>query len=260
MSRLDEIIAHKREELAELKRARPLAQLERDLKRRPPVRNFRQAISRPGSLSLIAEIKRASPSAGAIRPGADVLEIAGVYAAAGVQAISVLTDAKFFSGSVRDLTAVREKMQVPVLRKDFLLEEYQVVEAAGAGADAVLLIAAALPGEQLSLLLGLSRDLGMEALVEVHSERELGEALEAGAGMIGVNNRDLNTFRVDLKTTERLMPRIPPGSTRVSESGLHSPSDVAFVRAQGADAVLIGEELMSAPDPAACIKTLMGWG
>ncbi len=259
MGKLDEIIAHKREELERLKQERPLAQLERDLKDRPPVRNFRQAIGRPGSLSLIAEIKRISPSAGAIRPGADVREIASSYASAGARAISVLTDARFFSGSLQDLTAVREKVPLPVLRKDFLLEEYPIVEAACAGADAVLLIAAALSPQELKRLLDLSKDLSMEALVEVHSERELGEALEAGAGVIGINNRDLNTFQVDLRTTERLMPRIPPGRTRVSESGLHSPQDVAFVRAQGADAVLIGEELMAADDAAGRIKELMAW-
>lgn len=258
MSKLDEIISFKRQELAQAKERRPLAQLERALKTRPPIRDFRGAITRPGTISLIAEIKKSSPSAGPIRPGADVLEIAKVYERAGAQAISVLTDEKFFSGSLDDLVRVREKISLPVLRKDFLLEEYQVVEAAAAGADAVLLIAAALPKPALKRLIALARDLSLAALTEVYNERELGEALAAGAEVIGVNNRDLATFQVDLKTTERLFQQIPSGRTRISESGLRSRADVEFVLAQGAHAVLIGEELMSSTDPDKRIRELMG--
>lgn len=258
MSKLDEIIAWKREELAQAKEKRPLSMVERDLKQRPPLRDFRGAITRPGRLSLIAEIKRSSPSAGSIRPQADALEIARIYSKAGAQAISVLTDRKFFSGNLEDLRRVKEQVSLPVLRKDFLLEEYQVVEAAAAGADAVLLIAAALPKPMLKPMMELTRDLSITALVEVHDEREAAEALEAGAEVIGVNNRDLSTFQADLKTTERLFPRIPPGKTRVSESGIRSRTDVEFLRAQGADALLIGEELMASPDPGRKIKELMG--
>ncbi len=258
MSKLEEIVAHKRQEVAEAKQARPLARLERELKDRPPPRGFAAAIRRPGKLSLIAEIKKASPSAGPIRPGADVAEIAKIYAGAGAQAISVLTDTKFFSGGLDDLRVVREKVSLPVLRKDFLLEEYQVVEAAAAGADAVLLIVAILDRPALKRLLALARDLSLDALVEVHSEPELQEALEAQAPVIGINNRDLGSLQVDLETTRRLMKQVPGTHVRVSESGIRLPADVEFVRAQGADAVLVGEELMSSDDPAKKIKELMG--
>lgn len=258
MSKLDEIVACKREELALAKRDRPLAQVEQALKRRPTPRPFRPAISRPGKLSLIAEIKRASPSSGPIRAGADAAGIAQSYAAAGAQAISVLTDARFFSGSLQDLTAAREKVGLPVLRKDFLLEEYQLLEAAAAGADAALLIVAALKPQELRRLIQLAGELSMDALVEVHDERELDEALEAGAAILGINNRDLGTFRVDLATTGRLVGRVPMDRTMVSESGIRSRADVERVEAWGVHAVLVGEELMSAPDPAARIKELMG--
>lgn len=255
--KLAEIVSHKRLELAEAKRVRPLAQLERSLRHRSPPRGFAQAIRRPGYLSLIAEIKKASPSAGPIRPGVDVVEIARTYAGAGAQAISVLTDAKFFSGSLSDLSSVREKVSLPVLRKDFLLEEYQVVEAAAAGADALLLIAAILDRPALKRLLALAQDLSMDAVVEVHTEGEVEQALEAGAQVIGINNRDLGTLEVDLKTTQRLAGRIPPDRMRVSESGIRSRADVEFVRAQGADAILVGEVLISSDDPAKKIKELM---
>lgn len=259
MSKLDEIVAYKRLELAQLKKAKPLARLERSLKSRTPARGFAAAIRRPGNLSLIAEVKKASPSAGSIRPGADVVEVARAYEQAGAQAISVLTDARFFSGCLEDLTRVREKVGAPVLRKDFLVEEYQVVEAAAAGADAVLLIAAVLEQPLLKRLIALSGDLRMDALVEVHTEREVGEALGAGARVVGINNRDLATLRVDLAATERLAREIPPDRARVSESGIHSRSDVEFVERQKVDAVLVGEELMSSSDPAKKIKELMGW-
>ncbi|MDO8730117.1 MAG: indole-3-glycerol phosphate synthase TrpC [Candidatus Omnitrophota bacterium] len=258
MNKLEEIVAHKRQELAEAKRVRPLAELERELKLRTAPRGFAAAIRRPGELSLIAEIKKASPSAGPIRPEADVVEVARTYARAGARAISVLTDSRFFSGSLKDLTAVRENLSLPVLRKDFLLEEYHVVEAAAAGADAVLLIAAILDPAVLKRLLTLARDLSLDALVEVHSEPELQQALEAQARVIGVNNRDLGSLQVDLKTTQQLMKKIPGTHVRVSESGIRSRSDVEFVQAQGADAILVGEELMSSQDPAAKIKELMG--
>ena len=258
-NKLEEIAAFKRLEVAEAKRVRPLGELERELKHRPLPRGFAASIRRPGKLSLIAEIKKASPSAGLIRLGADAAEIAKIYSGAGVQAVSVLTDSKFFSGSLKDLSAAREKISLPVLRKDFLLEEYQVVEAAAAGADAVLLIVAILDGPVLKRLLALTGDLSLDALVEVHSEPELQEALEAGARVIGVNNRDLGSLQVDLKTTERLMKKIPADRVRVSESGIRLPADVEFVQAQGANAILVGEELMSSGDPAKKIQELMGW-
>ena len=258
MNKLEEIAAFKRQEVAEAKRVRPLVELERELKHRQRPRGFAAAIGRPGELSLIAEIKKASPSAGPIRPEADVVEVARTYARAGARAISVLTDSKFFSGSLKDLAVVREKVSLPVLRKDFLLEEYHVVEAAAAGADAVLLIVALLDRAVLKRLLTLARDLSLDALVEIHSEPELQEALEAEARVIGINNRDLGTLQVDLKITQQLMKKIPGTHVRVSERGIRSRQDVEFVQAQGADAILVGEELMSSQDPAAKIKELMG--
>ncbi len=258
MTKLDEIVAYKRLEVAEAKKRRPPAQLERALKGRQPPRGFARAIRRPGSLGLIAEVKRASPSAGLIQPDADVVKVARSYAEAGAQAVSVLTDRKFFCGSMGDLVQVRESVRLPVLRKDFLLEEYQVVESAAAGADAVLLIAAVLERPALKRLLSLADDLGLDALVEVHTAGETGEALEAGARVIGINNRDLATFTVDLATTERLAREIPPDRVRVSESGIRTHRDVEFVERQKVDAILVGEELMAAPDPAAKIKELMG--
>ena len=259
MNILEEIVAYKRRELAEAKGARPLAQLEKALKRRLPGRNFQEAIHHPGRLSLIAEFKRASPSAGQIRREADPVQVAAAYQQAGAQAISVLTDSKFFSGSLEDLTRVKEKVSLPVLRKDFLLEEYQVVEAAEAGADAVLLIAAILPRPVLGRLIETALDLSLDALVEVHTEREMGEALEAEARILGVNNRDLATLQVDLRITGSLIRKIPDDRIRVSESGIHSPGDVEFVRRQGADAVLIGEDLMSAQNVGTRIKEIMNW-
>ena len=260
MTKLEEIVAYKRVEVAEAKRALPISKLERQLRERPPIRPFRQAIHRQGSLSLIAEIKRASPSAGTIRPEADAAGIAKRYAGAGVQAISVLTDTKFFSGSLKDLEAVREAVAVPILRKDFLLEEYQVIESAGAGADVVLLIMAILEEPVLKRLIRFSHDLGIEALVEVHTEQEVKQALEAGATVLGINNRDLKTFQVDLQTLKRLRPLVPPDRTVVSESGIRSRADVEFVLQQGVHAVLIGEELMVSRDVETRIKELMGCG
>ena len=257
-NKLDEIKAHKQQEVAAAKKSRPLSQLERELKHRSPPRGFAAAIRRPGKLSLIAEVKKCSPSAGPIRPGADAAEIGKLYAGAGAQAVSVLTDRKFFSGSVEDLILVRKSIPLPVLRKDFLLEEYQLVESAAAEADAVLLIAAILERPALKRLLALAKDLSLDALVEIHTERELQDALEAGAGVIGINNRDLGTLQVDLSVTQRLIGSLPADRVRVSESGIRSRKDVEFVQAQGADAILVGEELMASDDPAEKIKELMG--
>ena len=259
MTKLEEIIAYKRIELAQKKKLQPMARLEQELKGKPPRRPFREAIAKPGRIGLIAEIKRASPSAGPIQPDADAVEVAKNYAGAGADALSVLTDQKFFSGKLEDLVRVREAVSLPVLRKDFLLEEYQVVEAAAAGADAVLLIVAILNRPMLRKLLGLARDLSLDALVEVHSESEVGIALEVGAGIIGINNRDLKSFQVDLNTTQRLMKGIPGDRVAVSESGIRSKGDVEQVRRWGAGAILVGEELMSAPDVGCRIKELMGW-
>lgn len=234
--------------------------LERELKNRPPVRSFRQAVNKPGSLRLIAEFKRASPSAGPIRPGSDPAETAALYEASGAAAVSVLTDARFFSGSLADLKAVRAKINLPVLRKEFIIDEYQLVEASAAGADAVLLIVAALDQPLLKRLHRLAVDLGLDPLVEVHQESELDRALEIGTQLIGVNNRDLATLKTDLKTTERLIRKIPAGLVKISESGIRSRDDARFVRDAGAQAILVGEAILSAPDMAAKIKELTDVG
>ncbi len=263
MIALEEIVAYKKLELAQAKQARPIASLEKEIKSRPPVRDFRRAISGKEKLHLIAEIKRASPSAGTMRPNLDAVAMAKTYAQAGAHALSILTDSKFFAGSLADLAVVREAVAVPLLRKDFTLEEYHLLEAAAAGADAVLLIVAILPRPALKRLIELARDLSLAALVEVHTERELGEALEAGAEILGINNRNLATLQVDLTTTQALARLIPKEErecrTLVGESGIHSRADLEFVRNQGVDAVLIGEEFMKAEDPAKRIKELMGW-
>ncbi|MCM8794792.1 MAG: indole-3-glycerol phosphate synthase TrpC [Candidatus Omnitrophica bacterium] len=259
MNKLQEIVAYKKIELIEAKKKRPLAELEKKVKQRSPARDFRKAIVCAQGLGLIAEVKRASPSAGPIRAGADAVSVARVYRDAGAHAVSVLTDAKFFSGSLEDLRAVRQAVVLPVLRKDFLLEEYQLIEAAAAGADAVLLIAAVLERPVLKRLMGLARDLSLDPLVEVHTRRELEAALEAGALLVGINNRNLETLEVDLKTTAELMPMVPPDRTVVSESGIRTRQDVEVLQRQGIRAILVGEELMKAPDPAKKIKELMGW-
>ena len=208
---------------------------------------------------MIAEVKRASPSAGTIRAGADAVEVAKIYHQAGARALSVLTDTPFFSGNLDDLTEVKEKVPLPVLRKDFLLEEYQILEGAAAGADAILLIVAILDPKALKRLITFTGELGLKALVEVHAERELDQALEAGAPILGINNRNLATLEVDLKTTERLIRGLPRDKIVVSESGIRSRQDVESLQRLGVHAVLIGEQLMSAPDIRKRVRELMGW-
>ncbi len=224
---LAEILAHKRAEVAAQKARWPLDQVQTQARRQPPPRDFAAALRSAPDLAVIAEVKRASPSAGAIRPDADPVELARCYARAGAAAISVLTDHRFFQGSLDDLVRVRQAVDRPVLRKDFLIDPYQVWEARAAGADAVLLIVAL---------------------------DNLERALEAGADVVGINNRDLRTFTVDLATTERLRPLIPPDRLVVSESGIQTAADVARLRRAGVRAVLVGEALMRAPDPAVRLR------
>ncbi|MDW8009507.1 MAG: indole-3-glycerol phosphate synthase TrpC [Chloroflexota bacterium] len=254
---LEEIVAHKRQEVAAARERLPLAELERRLTGAPPVRPFAAALRRPG-LALIAEVKAKSPSRGVLRPGLEPVSLATCYARAGAAAISVLTDEKYFAGSLDHLRQVRKALPEgpPLLRKDFIIDPYQVYEARGAGADAVLLIVAALEHRELKELLEVARAVGMDALVEVHHEAELEAALEAGADLVGINNRDLRTFRVDLETTARLRPMIPPGVTVVAESGIHTREDAARLAALGVDAILVGEALVTAPDPALKVREL----
>lgn len=255
---LETIAAHKRREIAAAKAVVPLHTLKEQARRAPPTLEFRGTLERAG-FSVIAEIKQASPSAGQIREVVEPAEIARQYVAGGARAISVVTDRHFFGGSPEHLKTVRAAVSVPVLRKDFILEAYQVHESRVLGADAVLLIAALLDQASLRELLVLAASLAMEALVEVHTEGEVEQALAADADLIGINNRDLRTFEVDLDTTARLRTRIPPGVLVVSESGISTPADVARVRPY-ADAILVGTTLMASDDPAAMIRALLNGG
>jgi indole-3-glycerol phosphate synthase len=206
--------------------------------------------------AIIAEIKKASPSKGLLCPDFNPGAQARAYFAGGAAALSVLTDRDFFQGSLSDLKMARSTAMVPVLRKDFTIDELDIIEAAGAGADAILLIAALLDRPQLEAFRQLAAEFGMAALVEVHDEPELDRALESGAEILGVNNRDLRTFAVSLETSERLAAMIPAGVVKVAESGIHSPGDVQRLRAAGFHAFLVGEHLMKSGDPAASLRAL----
>ncbi|MCS7131990.1 MAG: indole-3-glycerol-phosphate synthase [Hadesarchaea archaeon] len=219
-------------------------------------RSLREAIERAPRVPLIGEIKRASPSAGDIKPDADVLEVARAMVRGGAIALSVLTEPRYFKGDVRHLPILRGALDVPILRKDFIVDERQLHESARLGADAVLLIAGVL-GERLPCFLDLTRELGMEGLVEVADERELELAVSAGAGLIGINNRDLRTMKVDLGRTARLAPLVPEHVTLVSESGIRTPEDVRAVLEAGADAVLVGTAIMGSNDIEEAVRRLV---
>ncbi len=221
---------------------------------RPPGA-FRAALAAPG-IGVIAEFKRRSPSAGALREGADLEQVLGAYERGGAAAISVLTEEPNFGGSIGDLRAARAGCALPLLRKDFIVDEWQLREARHAGADAVLLIVAALPQRELRRLHAASLGLGLDVLVEAHDRSELARALEAGARIVGINNRDLHDFSVDVGRTEQLLADVPPGVLVVSESGIGSPDQLARLAALGVHAVLVGETLMRAPDPAAALRAL----
>jgi len=256
---LDDILASKRKELAERKAAVPEAELARRASAGPAALDFAAAIARKPTdpIRLIAEFKRASPSKGVIRADLAPADVARRYADAGAAAISVLTDGPFFSGSLEDLAAVRHAVRLPILRKDFILDRYQLVEARAAGADAALLIVAALDDATIRLLQREAAQLGMAALVEVHDEVELDRALAHNARIIGVNNRDLRSFRVNPGATLRLRPRIPAGVVVVSESGIRSREDALRLEQAGVDAILVGEFLMTAADPGAAAAALL---
>lgn len=243
MNRLEEILRVKREEI---ERLRPrFKKLERQAQARTDFRDFRTALQQSdGRLAVIAEIKKASPSAGVIASSLDPIEISKNYERDGANAISVLTDTKFFQGKLQDLADVRHVVSVPLLRKDFILDEIQIAESAVNGADAILLIVAALEQSQLVDLLHATTAYRLEALVEVHAREELNRALEAGAKIVGINNRNLATFDIDLGVTEELCREVPDEIVLVSESGIRTPQDVARVKACGVDAVLVGEALM----------------
>jgi len=252
---LDEIIHWKRDEVTRLKRAWPAETVRAEMATAPPPRDFCAALRAPG-VRLIAEVKRASPSKGLLRPDLNAADLAREYEANGAAAISVLTDEHFFRGSLDDLRAVRRNVSLPVLRKDFVLDPYQVHAARAAGADAVLLIVAALDDGDLAMLHRLIQQLGMAALVEVHNKAELERALEIGPRLVGINNRNLRTFEVNLETTARLRPHVPAGVVLVAESGVHTRADVARLAAIGADAMLVGEALVRAADVGRKVRQL----
>ncbi|RJP72788.1 MAG: indole-3-glycerol phosphate synthase TrpC [Candidatus Abyssobacteria bacterium SURF_17] len=254
---LDDILAHKRREVSEARKRNPLTALQEQISVREHTA-FSRAISAQGRVCLIAEIKKASPSRGVIRADFDPLALARDYAAAGASAISVLTDAKYFQGDPSHLQTAKLASRLPVLRKDFIIDEYQIWESAAIGADAILLIVAALSESQLRDCLALASRLALDALVEVHDREQLRTALAAGAHIIGINNRDLKTFTTDLAVTLRLAPEVPHGHIIVSESGIHTRDDVRRVAEAGVNAILVGEALMASPDIPAKIRELIG--
>lgn len=256
---LQEIVAHKRDELADRRLRVPLGELRRRAADAPLPRPFAAALRGP-RVRLIAEVKGASPSAGTIREAFDPAGIARAYASAGAAAISVLTDARFFRGDDAHLPVVSRSVSVPVLRKEFVLDPYQVYESRALGADAVLLIVSILDGGALGDLSGLAGELGMAALVEVHARAELEAALRARAALVGINNRNLDTLETDLDVCRLLRPRIPREVTVVAESGIETRAQVLEMERLGVHAVLVGTALMRARDPAARVRELLGEG
>ena len=257
---LREICDAKRAEVAAAKAARPLAEVERAARDATPPRGFAAALQRAaaaGRYGLIAEIKKASPSAGLIRPDFDPAALARAYAEGGATCLSVLTDAPYFQGRPDYLVAARAAVDLPVLRKDFMLEPYQIVESRAMGADCVLLILAALSDREAAALEGTARDLGMDVLAEVHDRPELDRALKLRSQLLGINNRNLKTLKTDLATTEELSRALPAGRTLVSESGLNGPADLARMAKVGARCFLVGESLMRQPDVAAATRALL---
>lgn len=251
---LARIVARKREELARISPA--LDECERRAELRAAGRRDFRAALRARAPAIIAEVKKASPSKGVLSDDFDPARIAATYERGAAAALSVLTDESFFQGSLADLEAARAAVSLPVLRKDFTISPSQVTEAAAAGADAILLIAAILTERELRDFREAAARYRMDSLVEAHNERELAAALDSGATIVGVNNRDLTTFAVNLETSLRLAERIPAGVLRVSESGIHTPRDIARLRDAGYSAFLVGERLMKADDPAAALREL----
>ncbi len=259
MTILGEILAHKRRELEAAKRCVPPAAMERAAREVPDApRGFRARLADRDGLRVIAELKRRSPSRGEIRPDLDLVECARELAEAGAACLSVLTDARFFGGDLELLGAVRRAVGLPLLRKDFVLDAYQVDETRARGGDAVLLIVAALDAGELARLRSRAAGLGLDALVEVHDPDELAVALDAGADLVGINNRDLRSFEVDLGVTERLAPRVPRGVVVVAESGIFTHDQAQRLRWAGAHACLVGESLMREPDVGQALRKLRG--
>lgn len=254
---LDQIIATKRREIEAAKAARPASQLEAQLANTPPVRDFFAPLAAPGPIRLIAEIKKASPSAGVIRADFDPVAIAQIYERHGASCLSVLTDETYFQGHLDYLRRVREAVRLPVLRKDFILDDYQLLEARVAGADAILLIAECLDDCHLRALHNRAIELGMTPLIELYEPENLRRVLDAGATLIGINNRDLRTFQTDLEHTLRMRRQIPEECAVVGESGIRTRADVERLQTAGVDAMLVGETLMAHPDIGAAVDELL---
>jgi indole-3-glycerol phosphate synthase len=253
--RLDELVGATREALHRRKRERPIAELEREAGSLGEGRPFAEALSRPGT-SLIAEHKRRSPSAGTIREGASCADVVGAYERGGAAALSVLTEEAHFGGSLADLREARAASELPVLRKDFTIDPYQLYEAKAAGADAVLLVVGAMTPSELGGLYREAHALDLDAIVEIHDEEELEQALEVDADVLGINNRDLEDFSVDIQRTFDLLADVPAGKVVVSESGIQTREQIEELELVGVDAVLIGEALMRAADPEAAVREL----
>jgi indole-3-glycerol phosphate synthase len=257
---LERILAAKRQEVAIAKAAVPAEQIERLARSAPPARGFVKAIEarvRSGRPAVIAEIKRASPSQGTIRANVDVAAVARAYAANGACCLSVLTDGPFFAGSRADLEAARSACDLPVIRKDFIVDAYQVFEARSWGADCILLIVDAVPDDQLRQLESVAGDIGLDVLVESHDAAQLRRALHLETPLIGINNRDLRTFVTRLETTVQLAPMVPPGRVVVAESGISSAKDIHYLQENGVGAYLIGGSLMASPEPGAALGRLL---
>ena len=257
---LDKIVATKRIEIERARAAAPIEELREKLKDAPPVRDFFAPLAAGGPIKLIAEVKKASPSKGVIRADFDPVAIALTYEAYGASCLSVLTDPTYFQGSLEYLRQVRQAVSIPVLRKDFMLDSYQLVEARAAGADAILLIAECLDDCNLRKLHNEALELGLSPLVEFYEPANLERVLAAGAQLIGVNNRDLKTFEVDLGHTIRLRERVPLDCVLVGESGIYTRSDVLRLQEAGVDAMLVGESLMRQADIGAAVDRLLGRG
>jgi indole-3-glycerol phosphate synthase len=254
---LEAIVAATRRSVESRQRRAPRIALDARLKRTPNGLAFQDALARRDRLNIIAECKRRSPSRGVLRPAYDPVAIARAYEHAGAVALSILTEPTFFDGALEHLEAVRQAVSLPLLRKDFIVDQYQLVEAVVAGADAVLLIVAALPDDELSRLHHRACELGLATLVEVHDVAELARAVDAGAAIIGVNNRNLRTLDVDLLASETIAARLPKQVIAVCESGLKTKDDLLRMRALGYHACLVGERFMTAPDPGAALSEVL---
>lgn len=254
---LSKIIEEKRQVISHAERIFPIAEVKEKARAASIKSTFRKYVSRKGHINLIAEVKKSSPSKGVIRADFDPVKIALTYQLAGASAVSVLTDERFFDGKIEYLKAIKEQVTIPVLRKDFVISEYQVWESAANHADAILLIAGILTHDELRRYYSLAKELGMDVLVEVHNEEDLDKAIGSQAAIIGINNRDLTTFNVDLSATERLIREVPEGKVIVSESGIETYEQVMFLKSLGVNAVLIGETLMRSENIAEKIRELM---